>query len=203
MGRAYNLTPNGSNMYDNDHHHPSPIPESTTTTTTNPSAHNNHHYQSNSLRFKIARSKYDRMKYHSYIPKYDHYCYWMNNTFGEENYRYFILFLIVHASMCIYGSIIIGILFYNDIYIIHQYHVRTFIDTLTNIQIPVTTYILFQYLVTVYMYEIAVLLVLIVMSMALTLFLGYHIYITTFTGLTSHEMYKWNQIQKWYRTELQ
>jgi palmitoyltransferase len=207
---TYNHYPYDGYMYDP----PSPpppssteVPTPSTNTTTNhpnnhPSNHHHHHHPSNSP-LKVARSKYDRMKYHHYIPKYDHYCYWMNNTFGEENYRYFIFFLFVHVTMCCYGWIIIGILFYNDIYIIHQLHLRTFINTSTQTEVPVTTYILFQYVISVYMYEMAVFLVLIVMSIALFLFLGYHIYITTFTGLTSHEMYKWSQVQKWYRTECQ
>ena len=151
---------------------------------------------------KLARSKFDRIKYHHYIPRYDHYCIWMNNTFGEENYRYFLLFLLIHVAMCVYGSVILGILFYNDIYVIHQLHLRTFVDIFTKAEVPVTTFILFNYIVSSYTYEVAVLAVLIVMSITLLLFLGYHIYMITFTGLTSNEMYKWSQIQKWYKSEI-
>ena len=173
---------------------------STNTTTTNTSSNTTNRNSSSPL--KLARSKYDRMKYHHYIPKYDHYCFWMNNTFGEENYRYFLLFLFVHVLMCGYGSRIIGRLLYNDVYIIHQFHIRTFMDASTKQEIPVTTYILFQYLISVYLYEMAVLMILMVMCIALFLFLTYHVYLVTFTGLTSQEMYKWSQIQTWYRTEL-
>jgi hypothetical protein len=95
----------------------------------------------------------------------------------------------------------LSILFYNDIYIIHQLHLRTFMDVRTKMELPVTAYVLFQYLVSVYMYEVAVLVVLLVMSIALFLFLGYHMYLITFTGLTSQEMYKWSQVQTWYRSE--
>ena len=210
----YNHYPYDEYMYNPP---PSPLPTATTTTNnnTNATASNNsdsntrsndnnrntdgNHHQKH---LKLARSKYDRMKYHYFVPKYDHYCYWMNNTFGEENYRYFLLFLFVHVIMCIYGCIIIGILFYNDIYIIHQLHLRTFIDMYTKMEIPVTTYVLFQYLVSSYVYEVTVFAVLLVMSITLLLFLGYHVYMITCTGLTSNEMYKWNQIQKWYRSEL-
>lgn len=39
-----------------------------------------------------ARSKFDRYKYHQNIPRFDHFCGWLYNTVGEENYRFFLLF---------------------------------------------------------------------------------------------------------------
>jgi hypothetical protein len=40
-----------------------------------------------------------------------------------------------------------------------------------------------------------------VMSIALGLFLGYHIWLTSH-GLTTNESFKWDEIKKWYKKEL-
>jgi DHHC palmitoyltransferase len=161
------------------------------------------HPLSQQYQLKVPRSKYDRIKYvNCIIPKYDHYCVWMHNTYGEENYRYFLLFLLVHVCMCWYGSTTITRLLYNEIYIIHQLHLQTFIDRNTNEIVPMTQYILFQYVFHTYIYEMTVLLILYVMFVTLFLFLAYHVYITS-RGLTSHEMYKWSHVQQWYKSELQ
>jgi len=40
-----------------------------------------------------------------------------------------------------------------------------------------------------------------VMSIALTLFLGYHIWLTS-RGLTTNESYKWAQVKRWHQREL-
>ena len=41
---------------------------------------------------KIARSKFDRVS-GRHVARFDHYCGWVGNSLGEENYRYFLLFL--------------------------------------------------------------------------------------------------------------
>lgn len=150
---------------------------------------------------KLARSKFDRMKYQHFVPRYDHYCGWVDNTIGEENYRHFLLFLLVHTGMCYYGAHVLGRLFYNEIQIRKLLQV-TFFDRSSGKEIPSSLWIAMQYLFYKYLYESVVLVVLLVMSITLSLFLGYHVYITSY-GLTSNETYKWSQIQKWYRLELQ
>lgn len=51
---------------------------------------------------KLARSKYDRYS-QKHVPRFDHFCTWLGQTIGEENYRFFLVFLAIHAVMVIYG----------------------------------------------------------------------------------------------------
>eukprot|EP00977_Amphora_coffeiformis_P019864 scaffold7551_cov168-Amphora_coffeaeformis.AAC.1 len=55
---------------------------------------------------KLARSKFDRYS-GDHVPRYDHFCPVLNRTIGEENYRFFLVFLLVHCTMCWYGCAIV------------------------------------------------------------------------------------------------
>ena len=50
-----------------------------------------------------ARSKFCRVT-NRRVGRFDHYCIWMNNAIGENNYRYFLAFLAWHALLCAYGA---------------------------------------------------------------------------------------------------
>jgi palmitoyltransferase ZDHHC4 len=168
----------------------------------NNSNNNNQNNSNNNTHrsLKVARSKYDRMKYLHFVPKYDHYCGWVNNTIGEENYRHFLAFLVIHILMCWYGIVIIGCLLYNEVQHRHLFQV-SFVDRNTGQEIASNYWIVGQYLLYQFMYPSMVLILIMVMSITLSMFLGYHVYITS-CGFTSNEMVKWGQIMKWYRTEL-
>lgn len=62
---------------------------------------------------KIARSKFDSMT-NRHVARFDHYCVWLNNSVGEENYRFFLIFLAVHMFMLSYGSYAIAQIFRHD-----------------------------------------------------------------------------------------
>lgn len=50
---------------------------------------------------KLARSKFDRVS-KTHVPRFDHCCGWLGNTIGEENYRFFLLFVFMHLVMFSY-----------------------------------------------------------------------------------------------------
>jgi hypothetical protein len=56
---------------------------------------------------KLARSKYDRYT-RTHVPRFDHHCLFLNQSIGEDNYRFFLAFVGVHASMCAYAAVIVA-----------------------------------------------------------------------------------------------
>lgn len=123
---------------------------------------------------KIPRSKFDRLKYHQNVPRYDHYCGWVNNTIGEENYRWFLLFLAFHVFMCVYGSIMLALLFWGEIKEKQLLEI-TFFDRATGEHVRSNWFIVSQYLFMRKTLEFAVLAIMFVMGIALGGFLGYHV----------------------------
>eukprot|EP00523_Entomoneis_sp_CCMP467_P003043 CAMPEP_0168754908 /NCGR_PEP_ID=MMETSP0724-20121128/19761_1 /TAXON_ID=265536 /ORGANISM="Amphiprora sp., Strain CCMP467" /LENGTH=374 /DNA_ID=CAMNT_0008803437 /DNA_START=68 /DNA_END=1189 /DNA_ORIENTATION=+ len=149
---------------------------------------------------RLARSKYDRYKYKQHVPRFDHFCGWVFNTIGEENYRWFLLFLTIHVGMCIYGTFVLCGLFHGHIVQKDLYSV-TFFNRATGEEIaPGNLWFLAQYLFHKFFVESAVLVLMAVMSVALGGFLLYHIWITS-VGLTTNETFKWDEIKKWHNAE--
>lgn len=141
---------------------------------------------------KLARSKYDRMT-RRHVPRFDHYCGWMNNTIGEENYRLFMWFLVVHSSMLWYGVLLTILIFkseagalnlkYSAFYDNHGRALRT------------SNVIVFQYLIQEHNMLAALLLLMFIMALMVSGFLCFHVYLIS-RGMTTNEFYKWNEIQK-------
>ncbi len=149
--------------------------------------------------YKIPRSKYDRMKYDGIVPRYDHFCGWTHNTYGEENYRWFLLFLLNHVVMCFYGTYVSYLLFTNEIKEKRLMDL-TFFDRQTGETLQGSYTIVFQYMYARRTHSIAVAVVMCVMGIALALFLGFHVYITSM-GQTTNENGKWSEVQKWYKKQ--
>jgi palmitoyltransferase len=143
---------------------------------------------------RVPRSKYDRIKYRCIVPRYDHFCGWTYNTYGEENYRWFLLFLAQHVAMCFYGSYVSFLLFRDEVRQKRLFEL-TFFDRVTGEVVEAGYSILLQYLFARRTLECCVLTIMFVMGIALSCFLAYHVrealriessFVASFTGNCIH-----------------
>jgi len=150
---------------------------------------------------KVPRSKYDRMT-GKCVPKFDHYCVWLNNTVGEENYRFFLLFLVVHQGMLFYGFGAVCCIFATLI------RVNGLMDakyTTGGLHEPIgASYkIILQYFVYKYPHLIALFILSGVMAIVMLCFLSFHLYISLVRGMTTNEFFKWIELRRWHKKEKQ
>jgi len=144
---------------------------------------------------KLPRSKYDRFT-NKHVARFDHFCGFIDNTVGEENYRFFLLFLIIHVGMCIYGTYVIASLFWGEIQDRDLLN-AIFFNGITGEEVKADTWIVGNYLFMKYFALCAVLTLLSVMALVLGLFFAFHLYISA-CGMTTNEFFKWRQVKKWH-----
>ncbi len=147
---------------------------------------------------KLARSKYDRYT-NSHVARFDHYCGWIDNTVGEENYRYFLLFLLVHVLMVSYGTYVSYYLFRGEI-IDKNLMNAIFFNTETGKEVKADYFVISHYLFMKHFQLAAASTLMAGMVIALGLFFCFHMYIAA-NGMTTNEYYKWRQVKKWYEKE--
>eukprot|EP00978_Attheya_sp_CCMP212_P023598 scaffold72645_cov50-Attheya_sp.AAC.2 len=145
---------------------------------------------------KLARSKYDRAT-NRHIPRFDHYCGWIHQPVGEENYRFFLLFLIVHICMCAYGTLVVGQLF-RGLIVDKQLLTATFVDRRTGRPVPTNWFIVIQYLMHRHLYLSGVFALMAVMGFVLFLFLSFHLHLVC-RNMTTNEYYKWKHVRDWHK----
>ena len=147
---------------------------------------------------KLARSKYDRFS-KNHVPRFDHYCGWLNQAVGEQNYRWFLLFLMVHVFMCFYGAwamgnVMFGVVLEKDLLN------ATFFNAITGAEVKADYFIVFHYLFMRYFELCGVFILMSVMGVVLAFFLAFHLYITS-RNMTTNEFFKWKNVRKWHRKE--
>jgi hypothetical protein len=92
-------------------------------------------------------------------------------------------------------------LFYGEM-ITKQLYRATFFDRYSGREVSSSYWILFQYLMQAHFAECSIWLIAAVMSVALSLFTLYHVWLTS-RGLTTNESYKWDAIQRWHKIRVQ
>ncbi|KAL9191346.1 hypothetical protein ACHAXT_001052 [Thalassiosira profunda] len=147
---------------------------------------------------KIARSKYDRCT-DRHVPRFDHFCGWINQSVGERNYRWFLLFLTTHVFMCLYGTWAMATVLWGQV-LEKDLLNATFFNGMTGAEVEADYIIIFHYIFSRNMPICAVLLLMSVMGVMLGAFLGFHICITSF-NMTTNEQFKWKRVKQWHKKE--
>ncbi|KAL7538588.1 hypothetical protein ACHAWF_006140 [Thalassiosira exigua] len=147
---------------------------------------------------KLARSKYDRVT-KRHVPRFDHYCGWLNRAVGERNYRWFLLFLTIHVLMCGYGTWAMASTLYGVILEKNLLN-ATFFNAITGAEVEADYIIIFHYIFAKYFPICGVLLLMSVMSVMLGIFWAFHVYITSL-NMTTNEFFKWRSVKKWHKRE--
>lgn len=147
--------------------------------------------------FRLARSKYDRAT-RRHVPRFDHYCSFLDNSVGEENYRHFLLFLGVHAGMLWYGTYVMYRIFRAFYYDISEDKGARFLDRRTGAAITPTASVVLRYLSQRHFALTMLAVLLAVMGVTVGLFLSFHLYIAA-RGMTTNEWLKWRHYRKWHK----
>lgn len=121
----------------------------------------------------------------------------MNNCIGEKNTRYFMAFLFWHLAICLYGVAILALILAGRleeqkfIYILTVYYnvEKSFSGLFPHIV---------QWLLNSYNTQILVIVFLLIISLLLAGFFGYHAHLCL-TNTTTNETYKWQDYVSWKR----
>lgn len=138
---------------------------------------------------KPPRSKHCNMM-GGCVARYDHYCVWLNSAVGERNYRWFILYLVCHTIMLLYGAVACACIFASEI-TENQMLTRKFVNVRTGEEILPSYSVLFQYLMSQHPELMLIQILCAVMGFVLVLFTGYHLSLVA-SNVTTNETFKYN-----------
>lgn len=134
------------------------------------------------------------------VARFDHHCGWTNTCIGENNLRFFIMFLFWHCCLTLYGTFVLAAVIAGEVkrrnlvqFLTHYYGVKPSFQNLF-------PHIL-QWVVAVYSEQLLILLFLGVISLLLIGFFGYHLYLVL-TNTTTNETYKWEGYKRWQKEVL-
>lgn len=146
------------------------------------------------------RSKFDRaLRPPGRVPRFDHRCPWIGNAVGEENHRHFLLFLLVHASACLYGAAVLAAAM-RAVALDQRLWDAAFYDAGTGEEVRATPGVVFQYLAFRHAPVAAAAFLCAVMGAVLAAFLAFHLWLAA-RGMTTNEWYKWRAVRRWHRRE--
>ena len=107
------------------------------------------------------------------MARFDHFCGYIDQSIGEENYRWFLLFLTVHCFMVVYGTLLVG---------------NTLAVTTKSVHGSIWGIFLVDRLLSVW------LLVMSFGTVVLVTFTSFHFYLVV-SGMTTNEYYKWKGVK--------
>ncbi|KAK2640641.1 hypothetical protein Ddye_028436, partial [Dipteronia dyeriana] len=123
------------------------------------------------------------------VSRFDHHCGWMNNCIGEKNTRYFMVFLLWHFFLCLYGIVPLGLILAGRlkelkvVYILTVYYgIEFFFRSLAPHVV--------QWLLGAYSTQILLMVFLSVVPLLVGGFFGYHANLCR-TNTTTNETFKW------------
>jgi palmitoyltransferase len=146
---------------------------------------------------KLPRSKYSKLE-GRHVPRFDHYCVWLKQSVGALNYRYFLVFLLVHALMLTYGAVAAGLILYGRVVKEDLFSIR-FYNMQSREYVPASYYVVGSYLTRDDgIYIVGLLLLSGVMGLVMWAFLGFHVYLVS-VGKTTNEFFKWQDLKRWHK----
>jgi len=146
---------------------------------------------------KLARSKFCKMS-NRHIPRFDHFCVWLNQSVGYHNYRFFLLFLLVHALMLTYGFVACALILYGRATSENLFQIQ-FYNTKTREYVNASWLVVFSYLSKERgLFVVGLLILSGVMGLVMWGFAIFHFYLTSW-GMTTNEYVRerseWRQVE--------
>lgn len=144
---------------------------------------------------KLPRSKYCRVT-KRHVPRFDHFCGWLNKPIGEENYRFFLFFIFVQTFMCIYGSYVSALIFWEQIVKDDLLNAR-FYNASTGVEVDAGFRVIFNYLYAKNRGVSGCFLLQVILGIAFLVFFIFHIMLVC-RNMTTNEFSKWRSVRKWH-----
>jgi len=140
---------------------------------------------------KPARSKHCRIC-NRCVARFDHHCIWLNNCVGINNTRWFIIFLLHHAMLCLYGAFIA---FFALMGVIAERGLMyaTYVDV-NGQHVQASMGLVFQYVLGYYAGVCATAAYCFLLGVTLFLFGMFHVHLVA-KNTTTNESFKWSDAQ--------
>lgn len=145
---------------------------------------------------KLPRSKFCRYM-QANVARFDHFCPWLNQAVGQENYRYFLLFLCAHVALLAYGAFCLGAILLSYVYDKNLFDAHFYSPKEQRV-VQASWRVILQYVMFNNWALFGVFVLCSVMAIVLACFTGYHLWLAA-QNLTTNESYKWGDVKRHYR----